>query len=617
MAKKIENHKFTIEEAFTDCFYIIPDYQREYIWKEKEVTKLLEDINDEIDGSTESEYFIGTILVSATKEKNHYEVIDGQQRLTTFYLILCALRTLINSDDHISLINGLITKKYTNQDGDIEDKRKLELRYENSDDLLKIIVNSNGDVDSINKILIKKSIVKVGSIENIINAYEIILQFLQVHCVDLKGYKKYWSYLSRSIAFIQIETDVTSALKIFETINERGVGLNPMDLLKNLLFTNVKLEDFNELKIRWKKVSNPLEKKKEKSLRFLRYFLMANYITDNARKDNIVREDEIYEWLTKKENAKICAYTTKDGALEFVDKIILNVTRYINYIDGKGNDSKENSIMTDIRQLTGGAFSLHYVLLLAASPLPKPLFDHLIKQLETFLFYYIITKTSTKELEKNFSKWADILRNICEIDDEDEQKQKLNEFITEKLQKNANDKHDDFVNDLMRYNLLSLQQYRTRYLLAKIAQYVDKEFNGFLIPKSLDNFTKYEIEHILPNNPEDELKNEFSLDENGKEIYNYDDYKVKLGNLTLLEKPLNIIAGRKFFDEKTPEYKKTSIYLTKSIVELITAGNNSSINRISKKLIQFDDWTATSIDERQLMLVNLAEDIWKIKPLEG
>ena len=45
---KIENFKYSIEEAFRECFYIVPDYQREYVWTEKEVMQLLDDINDEI-----------------------------------------------------------------------------------------------------------------------------------------------------------------------------------------------------------------------------------------------------------------------------------------------------------------------------------------------------------------------------------------------------------------------------------------------------------------------------------------------------------------------------------------------------------------------------------------
>ena len=79
---RIENHKYSIEEAFRECFYIVPDYQREYVWTDKEVHQLLEDIGEQIDAGTTRQYFIGTVLVSPTDQKNHYEVIDGQQRLT-------------------------------------------------------------------------------------------------------------------------------------------------------------------------------------------------------------------------------------------------------------------------------------------------------------------------------------------------------------------------------------------------------------------------------------------------------------------------------------------------------------------------------------------------------
>src|SRR5215213_2892300 len=101
---KIEDHKYTIEEAFRDCFYIVPDYQREYVWTEKEVLQLLEDIDEQVDGGNTREYFIGMVLVSQTIEKNHYEVIDGQQRLTTFFLMLCALRHLLKGQQHSQML---------------------------------------------------------------------------------------------------------------------------------------------------------------------------------------------------------------------------------------------------------------------------------------------------------------------------------------------------------------------------------------------------------------------------------------------------------------------------------------------------------------------------------
>jgi uncharacterized protein with ParB-like and HNH nuclease domain len=86
-----------------------------------------------------------------------------------------------------------------------------------------------------------------GSLENLLNAYSTLHRYLQDNYDDTAKLRKYWGYLANNVIFIQISADVSSALKIFETINERGVGLNPMDLLKNLLFTHVKQEKFTQL----------------------------------------------------------------------------------------------------------------------------------------------------------------------------------------------------------------------------------------------------------------------------------------------------------------------------------------------------------------------------------
>ncbi len=58
---RITEHKYSIVDAFKECFYIVPDYQREYVWCEKQVTQLLEDIDEQLDAS-DSDYFIGTVL---------------------------------------------------------------------------------------------------------------------------------------------------------------------------------------------------------------------------------------------------------------------------------------------------------------------------------------------------------------------------------------------------------------------------------------------------------------------------------------------------------------------------------------------------------------------------
>jgi hypothetical protein len=233
-------------------------------------------------------------------------------------------------------------------------------------------------------------------------------------------------------------------------------------------------------------------------------------------------------------------------------------------------------------------------------------------QLESFLFYYIFTKTPTKELERNFSVWADELRAIGETADTAVQRDNLNSFIAERFQKNMAAKKDDLTDALKRYNLNSMQQYRTRYLLAKLTQFVDMAYKGLRTPGSLNEYSVLEIEHILPVNPNADLRAAF-FEANPK--LSYDDYKIKLGNLTLLEKPINIVASNNFFAAKKVEYRKCKHYLTSSIAEITTVGQNTSINRINEKLQAFDDWSAASIDKRQELLMNLAREIWQTTPM--
>lgn len=606
---RIENHKFTVAEAFQECFYIVPDYQREYVWTDKEVQQLLEDIDEQIDVGSDKEYFVGMILVSPGSQKNHFEVIDGQQRLTTFYLLLCALRHRFKGTPQHQAINGLISASFATKDGEIKTSLKLEPRYENADELMQCLVAQDDEPANVRIAVQQSGIAQFGSLDNLLNAYGTVYRYLLDNYEDQASLKKLWGYLANNVVFIQISTDVSSALKIFETINERGVGLNPMDLLKNLLFTQVNPTEFTKLKNEWKKITAPLEKAKEKPLRFLRYFLMANFKI--RTKDGLIREDEIYDWFMDDDNATLCEYKAKP--FEFVRRIIRNVESYLAFSDGQDNDGHANVPMANLKKMCGGAFSLHHVLLLALANIPKPLFDHFVVQLESFLFYYIYTKTPTKELERSFSQWADELREIVGIKDAATQKQKLNEFIDKRFRASMADKSNELSDALKRYTIRSMQQYRTRYLLAKLTQFVDMAYKGLSTPGSLDDYMVLEIEHILPNMPEAGLRQSFATCNPDAE---YDEYRNKLGNFTLLEKPINIVASNGFFDAKKPEYKKCKHYLTSSIVELATVGKNTSITRINDKLKAFDKWDAKAIDDRQAMLIELAKEVWKTSLIE-
>ena len=95
---KIESQDLSIESLYKD-FYTVPDFQREYVWQREQVEKLLQDVYDEFydeEGQLVKgpEYFLGSIVV-CKGDGGTFQLIDGQQRMTTIYLVLCGIRDLL------------------------------------------------------------------------------------------------------------------------------------------------------------------------------------------------------------------------------------------------------------------------------------------------------------------------------------------------------------------------------------------------------------------------------------------------------------------------------------------------------------------------------------------
>ena len=156
-----------------------------------------------------------------------------------------------------------------------------------------------------------------------------------------------------------------------------------------------------------------------------------------------------------------------------------------------------------------------------------------------------------------------------------------------------------------------------KFLLSRITGFIEQQagastsFSNYYVNTA--GTIPFEIEHILPNTPEEELRVTF---EKNNADCEYDDYKVRLGNLTLLEKPINIVAGNGYFSDKLYQYAQCKTYLTSSINSLADVGKNSSITRINKKLQSFSKWDAEDIDRSQDILINLSSEIWKIEPFQ-
>lgn len=608
----IQTHSLTVTQAFQSYFYRVPEYQREYVWTADEAVQLLDDINESI-GDDGKQYFVGTVLVApddSNEQTDELDLIDGQQRTTTFYLILCALRRRFLQRPQQPAIEALLATSYTDFEGNTISRRRLEPCYENATELIDFLRQFSGEDAELSDALAVRGLARFGSSRRIADVFVAVSAYLQRNFPSDADLGRFWGHFANRVIFIQIQTDVSSALKIFETINERGIGLNPMDLLKNLLFSKVSSKEFGKLKDKWSGVTTPLEKDKQKPLRFLRYFIMANYEVRDSKGKNILREDDIYSWLTEKRNAAATGYVS--DPFRFVDELRTNVDRYIAFLRNRDPYDDPSIALANLRYLTGTAFSQHHVLLLAAAPCRPAVFGHLVAEIENFLFYYLFTSSNTRELESLFSSWSAELRAIARVPDEAAQRIALNEFVETRFQSSMTARHDELRDALRRFRLGGMQQYRSRYLLARIAQYVDMAFAGVKTRGSLDPYTKLEIEHILPQSPSDDLRVSWT----NAGTHEYSSYVNRLGNLTLLEKPHNIVASNNFFDAKTELYSKSGNYMTRSISGLSDVGKNTSVTEINRYLGQFDGWDAAAIDRRTDLLIDLALHIWKTRPVD-
>jgi len=590
---KIESNDLTLGDVYQD-FYVVPDFQREYVWKTDEVERLLEDVYDALydaDGKPimDTEYFIGSV-VCCTDGAGAFQLIDGQQRVTTLYILLCAMRDAIKEAGEQPEENLLLHIRSTRQDpvtGKGIPQYRVLLQYEDSAGILEQIASGEDGID--------RAEAKTLSVTNILNAYRFVRQFLSATFEeDVDAIKAFHAALAFRVKLIRIRTpDLADALKVFETINDRGVGLDAMDLLKNLLFINTPSDEYARLKERWKKITDTLHGCREKPLRFLRYYIMAHHEIDARRG---IREDEIYKWF--RANTVKCGIDAEP--LEFVDDLVACSAAWANFISGQDQDGEANVYLQNIAALSGVARQ-HFVLLLAGRHLPDDLFGGLANHIENLLFTNIVCRESTKEFERNFTRWAPRLRGV-------ENEADLAAFVDDHLTPEMARLSPTFDFAFEELSLDRIQQYRMRYILAKLTQYIERQAWGNAAHDHLDQYLdkSVQIEHILPRTPGSDVFDAFDRRDE------YAEWVERFGNLTLLEQTINASVSNGGLAEKLPGYDESHFLLTQSIATKPQVGKDTKINRAVADLIQFEEWNSSAIERRQEMLAKLARRVWRM-----
>lgn len=594
VAPKIESSDLSIEQVYKD-FYVVPDYQREYVWSEDDVQTFAEDIYDEFYGPKgdlieDVEYFIGSTVVCKNRQQV-FELIDGQQRMTTLYLFMCAIRDFMEAKGLApnQTLEGMIFANRLGPDGeDVRDYR-LVLQYEDSRGVLEKIAGRTVPLAAIKA--------ETASIRCLLTAYRTLATFLESRFGgDPAAVRRFFVALVQRVKLIRIVTpNLSHALKVFETVNDRGVGLTAMDLLKNLLFMRTRPEDYPKLKALWKKLTDDLDGCDEKHLRFLRYYVMASYAEFRTDTGKPLREDEIYDWF-----GEHISLTGLDKApLAFAETLAGAARDYRQFASGRSPTGAEIPYLANIQSLSGKARQ-HFILMLAARHLPDDALAELARQVECLFFVYVITREPTKNFESFFGDWAKDLRAARSKDD-------VLEMVRNRIWPVMRQKSKDFDFALGELTSGRIQKYRLKYVLAKLAQFVDHvAWQGAEATKNLKHYIdgKLEIEHILPRNPSAEQRSAFDLP------HAYDDWAERLGNLSLLEKPLNAAVSNGNFGEKLAAYRTSRIVMTRAIASLDGYGRDNTLIQALAKLSSHTRWASEDISQRQRKLVELARSVW-------
>jgi uncharacterized protein with ParB-like and HNH nuclease domain len=250
----------------TDSYYSVPNYQRPYCWESEQIEQLWDDLIGAYDANDEN-YFLGPIILIKT-DKSYYEVVDGQQRITTLTILFCVLRDFyLKSDKQISdAVKSLLDEKY-----------RLRL-------ITQAFYQNQFEQEVLNKVLIPdgKHIKEKRKNNNYLNAAIIFIEKLgELHeHGGLEAIKNLSDYIFNKVVVITITClRQQHAIKLFQVLNYRGLDLTNADLIKSYLYGELRGEQEKDQFISsWEQIETLSRETKESIndlLTYYQYFLLA------------------------------------------------------------------------------------------------------------------------------------------------------------------------------------------------------------------------------------------------------------------------------------------------------------------------------------------------------
>lgn len=624
MKEKIEN-SLTLDEVLGNKKYTVDSYQREYRWGKKQIEQLVDDLTCAFEDSfasvrpTELEdvekfdyYYMGTIIV--TGNQNVQAIIDGQQRLTSMTLLLMALNNLHkripDNDVGFDKVDNLVcVEKHC--------KKSFNISVDEWAPCMNALFNG----EDYNPELTTESV------QNICKMYGRLIELLSDYFDNDGDRLSYFtSWVMCKTLFIKITTpSKQDAHKVFVSMNDRGLSLNPSEMLKGYLLSEIKDDnERNKANALWKETVFALKQSAgvdsegvftTEDVTFISTWIRAKYAMkiregkkDAKDQDYEIIGREFHEWV-RQNHSNIGLVKSEDYKnfitvqFKFYANIYLRLKKYSdNYTKGF-----EEVFYNADKELN---YQIMFIMAALDASDSEEIISKKIKMVASYIDCY-----STRRLF-HFAKinWntnkSDLFATIKSI--RGMSLAELTTYLTNRL-----DEMDLQLNGLVDKGF-SWNQFTGRYilhLLARFTDYVDVcTGNDSLFDSYVNRKVKnsYDREHVLPDKFED-YSTQFSSKEE------FDTFRWKIGNLILLKLDKNRSYQAMKYSEKRELYLTNNI-IAQSFHEKSYEKNpkfNAFIKEREYGFKAYPIFGKDQINERQELYQKMAYDIWSSQNLRN
>ena len=538
-------------------YFHVPEHQRDYSWGEDEVSQFWDDIWKGVESRTE--HFLGPIVLRNTDGGKNFEIIDGQQRLTTSLILLSAIRNAYGER-----ADALASTLQTTYFGHIDRKSrtiipKFKMNSMNDEVFRNYIAEQKPDKEISDRA--KGRSTKTPN-RKILNAYSYLKSKIDEliksdGAFDNEKLADLEEFIKEKLSVIQITvSDEADAYALFETLNERGIELSALDLLKNHLFKHAG-SSREAVKRRWQETLANLDE--NIGSKFIRHY----WVSKNGR----VQAGRLYRVIRDSARDRSAVVKLSEDLLRNSELYNALSASDFEFWDEFGEDVRSN--ISCLKFLN--AAQCMPVLMASFNMMEKEEFSKIVRLMVVMAVRYsLICQYRTGALE---IAYADLAHKIAK--GEIKRPGAARRYLASLYPSDQ-----DFMNHFLSAEIRTAKH--ARFLLREIEL---QRTSGTSVPTADPAFVN--LEHIMPKSQNQHWRNIGDLDGES-----YDSWVYRVGNLVLIEKSINNAVGSDSFEKKRIDFAKSALISTKSIA-------------------QVERWTTDEIVKRQNDLTPFAVARWK------